>query len=551
MRLFSPSHLNFQRVVMSRRFRVLLNPVLLVGLTAMLTAVAVQPGDLGSIDTIRRLQTTRSFWTSAPTVMPGDMGILGKNGQRHYWYGMGQSLLMLPADILARGSVRLISRFREPPWWLMREDTIVSYLTSTLVCTLSILLCFHFLRRMAFTVNQSILGALTLLLGTTFLHYTQNMEENNYLFLLTFAGFYFHYDWYRTGSIRSLLWGSMALGANLLTRLTTGLDLVAAAVFILLCSLYENGRGRAALDRLIEYGKICIPCYAGFFIIDRLYNYDRFGSLLGTYLQIFAQQFAGKASPTPYPWPATSIPGWPWSTPFAVGFLGPLITPGKSIFLFDPLIVLTLILTFCLWKRFPAETKAYVIALVWLLFSYICFYAKYYDWSGDNAWGDRYVTTPVQMLAMISMPLLMRYRVALKSWVLKLGTTIAAASVTIQIASLFFWNSLEVWQLKTLGRPTFVVGLRFVNIVAFALGTTDRWGLSNEYTRVDTSHRMTTPYFFPFLVQRQGTASPGKVTILIAAWICLLAALLGLLSLIAVRVRESESKMSEASGDTG
>jgi hypothetical protein len=155
------------------------------------------------------------------------------------------------------------------------------------------------------------------------------------------------------------------------------------------------------------------------------------------------------------------------------------------------------------------------------------------------------------MLAMISMPLLMRYRVALKSWVLKLGTTIAAASVTIQIASLFFWNSLEVWQLKTLGRPTFVVGLRFVNIVAFALGTTDRWGLSNEYTRVDTSHRMTTPYFFPFLVQRQGTASPGKVAILIAAWICLLAALLGLLSLIAVRVRESESKMSEASGDTG
>jgi hypothetical protein len=506
--------------------------VVLLGLTAILTAIVVQPGELGSIDTIRRLQTTRSFWTSAPPVKPGDMSLVGRNGQRHYWYGMGQSLLMLPADVLARGSARFISRFRDPPFWLMEEDTIVSYVTSTLVCTLSILLCFYFLRLLGFTINQSILGACSLLFGTTFLHYTQNMQENNFLLLLTLTGFYFQYSWFRSGSTHSLLWGSMALGVNLLTRLTTCLDLFAAAVFIFLCLWYEKDRRCAMWDRLVQYGRICIPCYTIFLIIDRLYQYYRFGSLFSTYVQIFGKQFVGKISGIEY------APGWPWSTPFGEGFLGPLITPEKSIFLFDPLIVLTLILTFYFWKRLSADTKAYVIALVWLLFCYIFFYARYYDWSGDNAWGDRYVTTPVQMLAMISIPLLMRYRIALKPWVWKLGKAIAATSVTIQISSLFFWNSLEVWQLKTLGHPTFVIGLRLVNMIAFALGTTDRWGLSNEYTRVAPSYRMTTPYFFPFLVMRLGTTSSGKVAILIAGWICLLAALLGLLCLIWIKTRE-------------
>src|SRR5437868_2392547 len=100
------------------RFRALLsNPTFLIGLTALLTSFVIQ-GELGSIDTLRRLQTTRSFWTSAPPVWSGDAALTGRNGKRYYWYGMGQSLAMLPADILAHGTTQLISRFRESPAWL-------------------------------------------------------------------------------------------------------------------------------------------------------------------------------------------------------------------------------------------------------------------------------------------------------------------------------------------------------------------------------------------------------------------------------------------------
>ena len=48
----------------------------------------------------------------------------------------------------------------------------------------------------------------------------------------------------------------------------------------------------------------------------------------------------------------------------------------------------------------------------------------------------------------------------------------------IQVASLAFWVSLEIYQMETLGHPTLVIALRFKNIVAFALGKVDAWGLN-------------------------------------------------------------------------
>jgi hypothetical protein len=44
------------------------------------------------------------------------------------------------------------------------------------------------------------LGVLALMFCTTHLHYTQNMMENNYIMLLTLAGFSFQYEWLRTDS---------------------------------------------------------------------------------------------------------------------------------------------------------------------------------------------------------------------------------------------------------------------------------------------------------------------------------------------------------------
>ena len=55
-------------------------------------------------------------------------------------------------------------------------------------------------------MNEAVAGVLALLFCTTHLHYTQNMQENNYIMLLTLTGFSFQYEWLRSGSMRALFW---------------------------------------------------------------------------------------------------------------------------------------------------------------------------------------------------------------------------------------------------------------------------------------------------------------------------------------------------------
>src|SRR4029077_6518774 len=284
--------------------------------------------------------------------------------------------------------------------------------------------------------------------------------------------FSFQYEWLRTGNCRALFWGSAALGLNLLTRLTTGLDLIAGGVFILLVFWLERVRGEELWRRLLAYCKIAAPVCAVFLLFDRIYQFYRFGSCTNTYVSLFAKE-QRLADPT---LPAN----FPWSTPFHEGFLGPLFKPEKSIFLFDPLLPLAIVLLVALWKRLSPEIRAYGAASLLLLLGYICFYARYTYWAGDFAWGDRYVSTSVELAALLAVPLLLRYRADVGALVWRGGLVIVAISLIIQLASLAFWLPLEIYQMEPFGHPTFVIALRFKNIAAFALGKMEAWGLNTE-----------------------------------------------------------------------
>ncbi len=522
---------------MSSRLRALLySPAFLLAAVALLTAFVVQSGDLGSSDTMHRLQTTHSWWTSQPPVFADEypeFGIHGRHGKLYSWYGMGQSLLMLPADIVGTYVEQwpIFQDYHDDP---SVRQIIVSYSTNMLICTLTLLVCFRFLRRLEFTVNQALAGALALLFCTTFLHYTQNMMENNYIMLLTLTGFAFQYEWLRTGSRKALIVGSTALGLNLLTRLTTGMDLLAAGLFVIVVLWLEKQRGRELVRHLANYAKTALPIYVVFGLIDRAYQFYRFGSFFNTYLQVFGQEQRRLDPSLP--------PNYPMETPFHVGFLGPLITPEKSIFLFDPLLVLMAICVVVLWRRFSAPLKAYVITVSVLLLAYVSFYARYTVWSGDFAWGDRYVSTTAQLLAFISVSLLLRYRAYAGRAVWAIGVALIAVSVVIQIASVMFWVPLEIYQMETLGHPTFVIGLRMKNIVAFALGKMQAWGLTNDSMKADPWDyvHINAYNFLPFLLRRVGVVSRWVWEVAFAVWFTSLAGLAGVLGLLLRKLAHGE-----------
>jgi hypothetical protein len=517
----------------------LADPVVLLCLVAGLLAFVVQSGELGTSDTTHRLQTAHWMWTSEPQVLPyeyPEFGLHGSGGRLYSWYGIGQSLLMLPADLLGTWIAHrsVFSEYTDDPGV---RSIVVSYSTNILVSVLTTLIAFRLLRQFRFSVRESVLGVLALMFCTTHLHYTQNMMENNYIMLLTLAGFSFQYEWLRTGTRRALLAGCAAFGLNLLTRLTAGLDLVAGGFFILLVLWMERVQGRDLWQRLVAYCKVAAPVYAFFLLIDRIYQFYRFGSFTNTYVSLFAKE-ERLIDPT---LPAN----FPWTTPFHEGFLGALFKPEKSIFLFDPLLALGILLLVVLWKRLSTEVRAYGVISLLLLLAYISFYARYTFWSGDFAWGDRYVSTSVELAALLAVPLLLRYRENLGRWLWRGGFVLVAASLVIQLASLAFWLPLEIYQMDTLGHPTFVVALRFKNIAAFALGKMDAWGLNNDsmtYDPWDYVH-ITTWNFLPFLLHRVGVAPGWVVDTAFAVWFAAIAALAAALSRLRAVLHGSGEKI--------
>ncbi len=530
------------------------DPLFLLCVTAGLLAFVVQSGEMGTADTMHRLQTTHWLWTSEPQVFPNEypeFGLHGRGGQLYSWYGIGQSLLMLPADLLGTwiSHWRIFSGYTDDP---AVRSIVAAYSTSILVNVLTAWIAFRLLRQLRFSLRESVAGVLALLFCTTHLHYTQNLMENNYILLLTLVGFSFQYEWLRTENAKALWIGSGALGLNLLTRLTTGLDLIGAGVFLLAVLWFEQMPARAMWKKFLAYSKVAAPVYIFFLLIDRLYQFYRFGSFTNTYVSLFAKEQRLQDPTLPA--------NFPWSTPFLQGFLGPLFKPEKSIFLFDPLLVLAIVLLVVMWKRLAPEVRAYGMASLILLLGYICFYARYTYWAGDFAWGDRYVSTAVEMAALLAVPLLWRLRfsgeaksepqglkpglmpvldgtaeavplpnprgerevvpssVGKRIW--RIGVAVVLISLIIQIASLAFWLPLEIYQMETLGHPTFVIALRFKNIVAFALGKMNAWGLNNEAMTQDPWDyvHITTWNFLPFLLRRVGATPRWVVDVAFAVW---------------------------------
>src|SRR6202522_1044916 len=500
------------------------DPLFLLALAAGLIAFVVQSGELGSADTTHRLQTAHAWWTGQPEAFPNEFpefGVHRRGGKIQSWYSMGQSLILLPPDVVGAYIARLPIFAEYDDTDPSVRDIIVSYTINILLTVLTSLVCFRFLRQLNFSVTQSVLGVLAFLVASTHLHYTQNMMENNYIFLLSLTGFCFQYEWLRTGSRRALLIGSATFGLNLLTRLPTGLDLLAGALFLLLVLWFEGVQGRALWKRCKAYIAIALPVYLFFGLLDRLYQVYRFGfgAVFVTYITIIGRETRMRNPSLP--------PNYPFETPWHVGFFGALFTPEKSIFLFDPLILLMILLCFVAWKRFSPDVKAYAIMSVPLLLAYMSFYARYTVWSGDFAWGDRYVSTTVELASLLAVPLLMRHRDQVGRAVWTIGLALLAISTVIQIMSLAFWLPLEIYQMETLGHPTFVIALRMKNIVAFALGKMDAWGLNNHAMTEDPWDyvHITTWNFLPFLLRRVGVAPAWVVHLAFVVWGAALAAL--------------------------
>src|SRR5947209_14982656 len=131
----------------------------LLFLTIWMFCIAISGGDLGA-DASGRLQVAHSFWTSAPQVTADDAGLgarlIGRNGSVNARWLPGQSIVMLPADMLATAATHSI---RSP---FLRERSragMVALLVFPLLCAAAVLVAFELLLALGFTQAEAMLGS--------------------------------------------------------------------------------------------------------------------------------------------------------------------------------------------------------------------------------------------------------------------------------------------------------------------------------------------------------------------------------------------------------
>jgi hypothetical protein len=88
--------------------------------------------------------------------------------------------------------------------------------------------------------------------------------------------------------------------------------------------------------------------------------------------------------------------GEPFSLPFLTGLYGILFSAGRSILIYSPPLILGIYGVVCFAKKGRGTPDYWFFASV--LISEILFYARWWDWSGDDCWANRFLTPGVMLM---------------------------------------------------------------------------------------------------------------------------------------------------------
>jgi hypothetical protein len=441
-----------------------------LALLGWLTGLVVQSGSFGTVDTWRRYQVTRSLWRGVPPVAPGDLGLRGVDGSLQAWYGIGQSLVMAPGDLLAGAIVKAFGV--GPAYAAKLEMAVVAFVTFPLVTALNAFLAFRVLRDIGdFGVRTAVLGVIVWLFGTTVLHYAQVSQENSLDLLLSLLVALGSFAWVRQGSRAKLFVAGTAALFGAQVRVTTLVDhhvILAAALAAPLLGAERPGAPWLRA-RVLDVLRIWLPLVVLALFLDRAYQVARFGwdAVGTTYIHMWgaAERAKNPALPASYP----------FSGSFAEGFLGPLVNVNRSVFLFDPLALPTLAL-FALGvarRRFPAVLVAFMAACCVSFLLRLLAYSRYAHWEAGTSWSSRFVLTPVQLWTLLAAPVFLSLTSSLPRAVRLAAPVVLAFSILLQLSSVLCEPNLEIIQAAQCGHEMRLVPDRAKNVVRELLRVDD------------------------------------------------------------------------------
>jgi hypothetical protein len=304
--------------------------------------------------------------------------VKGPDGLCYSKWGLGQSLVEVPFYFLHNliwGSPQSGQALQATPDPGAIPEVMVIFLCPSMISAFGCCLLFWFGLRLGFSKRVSLLLALIYGLGTMVWPYSKSLMSEATLNVAVLGGVYGATGYAGGRGGRWLAVSGACMGFAFITKIISAVIVPVLVAYVILTLPTR----RALRDLLVFFA----PPLAAFLFVQFWHNLIRFGT---------PWQFGYNSG--------QDVLGF--STPLDVGLWGLFFSPGKSFFLYTPVAILGLLSL----RRFFQRRRAEALLFVGIGAVFTLPHALYYGWSGDWAWGPRFLLVIIPYIILPAGPFL-------------------------------------------------------------------------------------------------------------------------------------------------
>jgi hypothetical protein len=348
-------------------------------------------GTIASSDGTTMYLLARSITLEHTLAIPSGNGNLGRGGRLYAKAGLGQAVAAAPFLLAGEAASRAAPRVA--PFLRGREEFLVRAVTSVLNIVLGavgVAVLFLVLTSLGASLVRAFWIATAFAVASPHWVYAKSFLTEPLTTACLLLGVWATLRARRASAPRATVWAALA-GASWGWAIVTKTAMAAAVAPLAAWAAWDTlhrrtigeGGGLVGAAHAKERARLLAALAAPLAVcVGGVLWYDaaRFGSIWQT-------GYGAEASPESF------------STPLLVGLYGMLLSSGKSVFLYCPLLLLSFP-GFALMLRRNAPERSLAIALCTLLVGNLCLYARFMSWAGEGSWGPRYLV-PFIPLALI------------------------------------------------------------------------------------------------------------------------------------------------------
>lgn len=324
--------------------------------------------------------------------MGQQQGTYGLDGELYCRKGIATSLLSLPLAWL--GLV--------VPFWGMVQTTL---LFNAVVTALTGVLVYLYANRLGYSSTTSLVLSFVFGLATLAWPYAKYFFSDPLASLGLFAAAYFLLRYRDSGRASDALWAGTSLGLAVATRFANIITLPLFGL-LLLAYMVTKDQGARTRDKLLtSILAFALPLALTALLLGG-YNYARYGDVFQT----------------------GYLPQEQFSAPWLEGISGLLISPGRGLFLYAPILLVSLLAIPAFVQRHRLEAALALLVSA----SHVLLYGRWFFWHAGYAWGPRFLVPIVPFAVILMAPLL--EKLSGKEWLA--FAALFLISVAIQVLGL-------------------------------------------------------------------------------------------------------------------